>query len=441
MTDGSSRLIAIVLAVFGLFGGCRDFGGDTQDGARGGNGGTSGEQGGTGDTSGAGGSDTGGTGGTEVNGGSGGDAGGGQGGSEGGSGGAGGSNAGGGAAGDGGIGGDKSECWLDQTVVPECFSYPPNTQGGPPGITFRLAGAVTITATEAFDGRFRIIATQQGSSTLGTIYTVEPNHRGWFSWHCFDAVPYPQRLAATTLVTDAQEVFAITGCGHVYVRRYLFVSGTPGGWSPWVPLELPSSSSLVTDASIARLDGANDLFVVDRGSVFAARKTEALGPYGPWRRVATGAGDLLAAGVHANVEDQRLFTLDDNGQLLTSSRPSDDPEAPFGEWTDFGSDHVFVDFDAPYGVGGQLIVVALDSDGKVWTREEEDAAEFGEWVQLDAQGEPTDTLVSIAGASFPARAGQPLMLVAAGTSGTVYSVRRTDSGWEPWWNVSRSEPN
>ena len=436
-TDGSSRTIAAILAVFGLFGGCRDFGGDTQDGARGGDAGSSGEQGGTGDTSGTSGSEPGGTAGTSVTGGSGGDAGDGQGGL----GGNGGSDAGDGAGGDGGIGGEGSECWLDQTVKPECFSYPPMAVQAP-NSQLVPARAATITATEQYDDRFRIIATKSGSSTLYTAHTVEPIQQGWHGWYCFDAVPDPERLAATTLDNDAQEVFAVTRCGRVYVRRYLFVTDMTEGWSPWVPLELPSSTSLVTDVAIARFGRANDLFVVDRGSVFAARKGEDFyGPYGPWRRVATGAGELLAAGVHADGENQRLFTIDESGQLLTSTRPTDDPEASFGAWSDFGLDHEFVDFDAPYGVNGRLIVVALDADGKVWTREENGTGEFADWGELIAEGEPTVELVSIAGASFPARTDQALMLVAVGLNGGVYSVRRANSDWEPWWNVTSGGPN
>jgi hypothetical protein len=429
-TDGSSRVIAVILVVFGLFGACRDFGGDlSREGAMGG---TSGGQSGTAGTAGT----SGGTGGTEGGSGRGGDAAGGPGGSEN----DGGSGADGGVAGDGslgGIGGEGPECWLDQTVTPDCFSYPPLNQR-PPAITFDVARAVAVTATEGYDDRFRIIATQSGSNTLGTAYTSQPDHSGWFAWYCFDAVPYPERLAATTLDNDAQEVFAITQCGRVYVRRYLIVSDETHGWSPWVSLELPSSGSFITDASVARLDEANDLFVVDRGSVFVARKgVDAYGPYGPWHRVATGAGNLLAAGVHANGEDQRLFTLDESGRLLTSARPTDDPEAPFGNWSDFGSGHRFADLDAPYGVGGKLIVVALDADvdGKVWTREENDAGDFDDWVELDADGGPTEKLVSIAGASFPARQDQPLMLVAVGRNGNVYSVRRANFVWEPWSGV------
>jgi hypothetical protein len=295
---------------------------------------------------------------------------------------------------------------------------------------------VTITATTIDDGRFRIIATQVGSSTLGTAHTADVNHTGWFSWHCFDAVPEPERLAATTLENEAQEVFATTRCGRVYVRRYLF--SVDEGWGPWGPLDLPASDSVVTDVSIARLAGANDLFVVDRGDVFAARKGEAAyGPYGPWNRVATGAGDLLAAGVHADGTYQRLFSVDGQGQLITSIRSTENPEAPFGEWTPFDLNRAIVDFDAPYGVSGRLVVVALDVDGRIWIREEDGAGDFLAWELLDTPGELTEVLVSIAGASFPARPGQPLMLAAVGESGAVYSNRRANLAWEGWRDITR----
>jgi hypothetical protein len=438
---GRSRILLPIAMVLLSFGACRDFGGASlHDDAMGGDGGTPGTGGtagasGTGGNSGSAGSESGGNssgGGSAGDGGRGGD-GGGQAGSEGGAG------ADGGAAGDGGTGGSGSECRLDQTVIPECFSYPPMDSQAPT-IQFGLARAVTITATEDYDDRFRIIATQTGSSTLATVHTTNTTHESWFGWFCFDAVPNPVRLAATTLANDAQEIFAISECGRVYVRRFLFVSADTEGWSPWVPLDLPASDSLVTDAAIARQAGSNDLFVVDRGNVFAARKAEDVyGPYGHWARVAEGAGELLAAGMHADGTYQQLFTIDGRGRLMTSIRATEDPAAPFDHWTDFGLDREIVDFDAPYGVGAPLIVVALDVDGLLWTREEEGAGEFGDWEQLVTTGEPTEELVSIAGASFPARQDQALMLVTVGVSGAVYSVRRASGAWEGWWDVTCCE--
>jgi hypothetical protein len=431
MSAGSGRIIAVVGALLGAFGACRDFA-DYAPSMGGGTGANA--TGGEPPVGGAAGAESGGAGGNET-GGAAGDAPGD-----------------GGMAGNGGLAGDSPggappDCRYDHTVVPECISQPtPAT----PGVTVKNALSVAVAGVN-YEDRFHLFASRNGTNTLGTAFTVFPDHVGWYGWWCFDAVPNPVRLAATTLTNDVPEVFVTTDCGGVYVRRYF---PDLRAWSPWVPLRLPSDVSFVTDVAISRSRGPNrenHLFVLDRGTVFTAMKGgDPYGPYGDWTRVATGAGSRIAAGMLYPENPQipegarhLLFTLDVRGRPFVSIQTTEGDLDSFEPWTDFDAERTLefhlVDIDAPYNIDGALLVVGVDSDGAVWTREQVDS-DFGAWQKL-TEVEPPQKLVTIAGASIPARVDDPLMLAAVAEGGEVYYTRQTkpaSSGprvWEPWLTI------
>jgi hypothetical protein len=440
MSAGSGRIIAVVGALLGVFGACRDFGDYvSSEGGGSGAGATGGEP------TGGGGMTTGGTAGAESGGAGGNATGGASGDAQGGS----------GMGGDGGLAGDSggapADCRYDQTVVPECISLPPTTHVG---IDVGSALSAAVAGVNYAEGRFHLFASRNGSNTLGTAFTRFPDHATWYDWSCFDAVPNPVRLAATTLSNDAPEVFVTTDCGGVYVRRY-FPEVHLMGWSPWVPLRLPSDVSFVTDVVISRSRGpnrGNHLFVLDRGTVFAAKKDDdPYGPYGDWNRVASGAGSRIAAGMlypeNPETPDEGgrhlLFTIDARGRPFVSTQTTGDDLDSFEPWADFDADRTLefelVDIDAPYNIDGALLVVGVDTEGAVWTREQVDF-EFGDWQKL-TDVEPPPKLVTIAGASISGRTDDPLLLVGVAEGGEVYFARQaklTSSSpavWEPWRRI------
>jgi len=316
--------------------------------------------------------------------------------------------------------------------VPECYSVPPPDQSA--RVDMVGARSAVVAAIDSDYGRFQLFATREAYHEVGTTFTRVVDHSIWLTWSCFDAVPYPVRLAATTLSNDAPEVFVTTECGRVYVRRY-FV-GAAEIWSPWLPLDLPSNVGFVTDVSTSRGD-ANYVFLVDRaGKVFAAAKTDPYGRYAPWHEVATGAGRGIASGFR---EDgfQQLFTLDDHGHVLTSVQTDGDLDS-FGDWLPFGegSDLAFVDIDAPYGMNGALRVYAVDRDGAIWMREQEGDG-FGAWQEFtDLEPPPETTFVGIAGARIASRPDGAFLLVTVARQGTVHLARFTNTGgWEPWHTI------
>jgi hypothetical protein len=444
------RVVAAVLAFAGSFEACKSFGDFEPGSGAGGKGGNSGAPSGFGGAGTSGGSKQGGSAGAsaegggaagETTGGAAGDTTGGEAGAP-----SGGASGDAGASGDGGSGGGTGgtgpECWLDQTVTGDCFMFPPGTQ--PPGILFFRARGAAVAAVNNYDGRFQVFATQpKPSNTIGTAYTTSTGLNGFHGWFCFDAVPYPERLVATTLSNGRQEVFVTTECGRVYVRRsYLQMVSTAEFevWSSWVPLALPSAASFVSDLSVARsVDRAqNRLFAVDRGAVFTSSKNEAYGPYGSWREVARGAGDIVASGVSGSLgaPRYRLFTIRD-GRPFTAVPKSSDVDAPFEHWTDFDPESSLeaglVDIDAPYDIGERLLVAALDNRSNVWIREEDASGGFGSWRRLDELRPPAVPLVSLAGAVLVRPNDRPVMLVVTGTNGTMYSaLRGADSTWGPW---------
>jgi hypothetical protein len=333
----------------------------------------------------------------------------------------------------------SDDCWLDQTVIPECFSLPPPAQSP----TYRLDGArsAAIAAYDQPDGQFELFAVDRSSdNALARSITCLPSHECWFGWFCFDAVPDPLRIAATTMSNDAAEVFVTNACGRIYVRRYFDGSRGAEGWSPWVPFGRPPGSSFIVDISTARLRSAteheNHVFVVDdAGRIFTTSKgDDPYGPYGPWRSVGSGAGSVIASGL----TDGRLelFTIDEHGQPHAKAQRTNALEAPFGGWTDFDPEGELelVDIDAPYGVGGTPLVVAVDSEGAIHAREKADD-EYGEWQPFGP--EPPTRFVSISGAGIATRSDKPLILVAVDIYGSVFIARRTNDSlgnpvWEPW---------
>jgi hypothetical protein len=436
MSAGSGRIIAVVGAVLGVFGACRDFGDYApSEGGGSGAGATGGEP------TGGGGTTSGGTAGAQVGGG-GNETGGAAGDAQGGI----------GMGGDGGLAGDSPggappDCRYDQTVVPECISLPPHTSVM---VDVRSALSAAVAGVNYAEGRFHVFASRNGSNTLGTAFTRFPDHSTWYGWWCFDAVPNPVRVAATTLSNDTPEVFVTTDCGGVYVRRY-FPEQHLMSWSPWVPLRLPSEGSFVTDVAISRSRGPsreNRLFVLDRGGVFAAKKgDDPYGPYGDWSRVASGAGSRLAAGMQyppnsvITDEGERhiLFTIDARGRPFVTTQTTEDDLDSFGPWLDFDENRTLefplVDIDAPYDIDGELLVVGVDTEGAVWTH-----GQRGAWQKL-TDAIPPQKLVTIAGASISGRTDDPLLLVGVAEGGEVYYARQTKTtssspgGWEPWRRI------
>lgn len=312
---------------------------------------------------------------------------------------------------------------MEDAVVPECFSY-----ASWPLLPIPGANGVAVAGVVSAHGGFELTASRRGSNMLAVTWT-DP-FLAWPSFVCFDALPGPDRLAATTLLDDVPEFFAVGRCGLLYQRTIIL-----GSWTEWARVTLPSPTFVVTDVATAVApDGTTLMYVTDNGSVFVRHRngTDAHGPYGHWVQLGGRAGSLITAGTRADGR-QQVFTLDTRGRLLTAIQSTTDLDAPFTDWVDFDSADVppFVDIESPYGLAA-IEMYAVDADGGIWTRQEDGVGGFSPWQLMWSASPGALAITMLSGSAVGKIAGAPLALAGAGPAG-VSVKRRLDGVWEDTW--------
>jgi hypothetical protein len=337
----------------------------------------------------------------------------------------------GGAAGaDDGAGGEVTKsgiCTDDAVIVPECASNP---VGVFPRMALPAAAGVGVSTDDSTSGGFTVFASKAGTQMIAVAWSHVQDLGSWTNWLCFDAIPYPERMAATSLVNAAPEVFVTTGCGELYVRRLI-----PGvAWSGWTRFGLPSARSFVTDVALAvSAEGVNHVYVADRGSVFLRHRVgfDTYAPFGPWQELGSSDVHVVAAGRRQDGR-QMVFMLDANGLPLAQVQRSAEIGAPFDPGFDFDSDDVpkLVDIEATHGTK-PLDVLAVDAGGALWLRREEGSDGFTPWSAWPGPT-PPEGLEAIAAGGLPSGAGSPLLVSAIGRSGATYRILRVNDIWETW---------
>jgi hypothetical protein len=414
-------------ALSGGTGGASSRGGSPHNGGGGQDAGAAGaDDGGSGNESGSGsgGVATGGAGTGGAGTGGGGMGGGGMGGA--GTGGAGMGGAGMGGAGTGGSG-RPGICSEDATVVPECYANP---VGVFPAMSVPAAVGIGVIAQDVSSGIFSAFASKANSPMIAVTWTGEAGAGPWTGWRCFDAVPYPGRVAASSLLNAQPEVFVATNCGELYVRR--LIAGV--GWIGWSRFSLPSTDSFVTDVALALSEErVNLVYVADRGSVFARHRVglDTYAAFGPWQALGSSDARVVAAG---RLQDgrQMVFVLDIDGQPRSQTQRSADLGAPFDSPLDFDSGDVpeLVDIEAAHE-SRPLEVLAVDRNGALWLRRESGSGGFGSWQTWPGPAAP-ERLGAIGAAGLPSANGSPLVVFAVGQSGITYWTRRVHDAWDPW---------
>jgi hypothetical protein len=255
----------------------------------------------------------------------------------------------------------------------------------------------------------------------------------WTPWYCFDVVPYPERMAATPLMNSVPEVYVVTRCGYLYVRRQI-VEGTFNAWSHWTTFSLPSARSFVTDVALAVSDErVNHVYVADRGSVFM-RHRDGLGPYDPfsdWYELGFSDARVVAAG-RRNDGRQTVFVLDAGGRPFERVQRSADLGAPFDPPVDFGAVDVpaFIDIEAAHETQ-PLDVIAVDVQGVLWHRREDGSGAYSPWSSWPGPA-PPERLVTIAASATRSVDAFPLLVFGVGESGAIYRSIRVYDEWGPW---------
>lgn len=354
----------------------------------------------------------------------------GDGGGTGGTSGAGAGNGGAGSGGTAGSGGSGTEgiCRDDQTIVVECF-----TNGGFSLLSVPKAEGIGINSIPFWGGGFQLFGTKADSNMVAVSWTGDSVGSWWQPWLCFDAVPIPKRVAATSLRNGWPEVFVSTGCGTLFRR----LSYNDGIWSSWMPFGLPSPQSFVTDVALSLAsDGANHVYVADRGNVFVRRRLDA-DPYGPfsgWQSLGSPGAEVVAAGLRSDGR-QQVFAVDQAGRASTSSQSSAELGSSFAEWVELSSSIVseVVDIDVPYGTEF-LEVYGVDPSGNLWSRREDGSDGLTEWTPWQGPATPFP-LVGVASAALPPiePAGPRLVLAVLTRGGIAYLIQRDFDQWAPNW--------
>ena len=252
-------------------------------------------------------------------------------------------------------------------------------------------------------------------------------------------------LAALRTSPGDGHLYAVARDGAVWTSSWRD-GGRPGGWSPLGAPLFPGGAEVVVLCN--RLQD-RDLFVLGRdGRLWNAcwvtdkpwkqwRRWEALGP----RRFPAGAG--VAAATVANTGDVAAFAVDGAGRLWIDRFP--DPEREREQWWSGFSviDGPPLAAGAPLcaissGDGGDLAVLALGRDGRVWTADTTwpvpaPPAPWGQWSPLGAlRALSIRALRDADGASA---------VIAVGKDGRLHAASApAGEAWGSWSALGRRRP-
>jgi hypothetical protein len=304
----------------------------------------------------------------------------------------------------------------------------------------RSADAVAVSGSYGGTATgFHLIANRRGTDTVVVSWT-DANYN-WPKFGCFDSVPSPSRAAATMLHDGAPEFFVISRCGQLQ-ERTIVDFGTASGWSPWTSMQLPWPDSVATDVDASlTLDGTTLLYVADRGTVYARHRSgpSDTAPFGSWRVAASGGGAVIAASTRGDGR-QQLFTLDANGRPLSAIQISNALDASFGDWQDFDSSTVppLIELASPTGQQPSELF-ALDDQGSIWTRQQQNDGGFTPWTPLSLPG-PLHRFKMLSSAALPSIPSQQndaiaLAAIEDAVETTVYVRQRWSGVWEDDWHA------
>ncbi|HEY3500208.1 MAG TPA: hypothetical protein VGK73_36205, partial [Polyangiaceae bacterium] len=264
------------------------------------------------------------------------------------------------------------------SVSPECHA------GERRYLLTPAADAVAVVGMSIGDHTgFHVFASKRDRDSVVVSFTHDRDGRDFYDFSCFDSVPAPKRAAGARLQDGQPEVFMLGRCGRIH-QRNIFTTSETFGWTAWAPFQMPWNDSEATDvATSLGPEDQNIVYLVDRGTVyFRYRRAEDRASYGDWFEAKRGAGPILAAGLRPD-ERQQLFTFDGEGRPATSIQTTENLNAPFGAWEDFGSASVppLVDLECVYGQQS-LELFALDETGLIWSRRQDESGAFTPWDQL-----------------------------------------------------------
>jgi hypothetical protein len=325
-----------------------------------------------------------------------------------------------GGASDGSVLGEDDE---DETIQPLC-------ENGPAGFVppFNVGAVRSVGASLSSGlGAFQVYGAGISNHTVGVRWTSGAQ---WGGWGCFGTVPYPDRVVGSNLSNGYVEVFATTRRGKVFVQRQF-----PNQNGPWLPFGLPASDSRATDVSVTvSREGLNHVYLVDRGRVFVRNKKSAAayGPYGAWRDIGMAGGNVVSSAVRPDGR-QQVFALDAERAPITSVQLSSDLGSGFESWTDFDRAGVppLVDLESTRDNAGQLLVLAADSSGQLWTRS---LGQNDEWLAWQPwNGSPAPMLItSLATARSDAQLGAPVLLAILTADGFIHVTQLVGGAWGAW---------
>lgn len=274
----------------------------------------------------------------------------------------------GGSDGDGG--GDALEA-EEPALLPACELYE--------GVGVQALAGLAVAKTDT--GALLYSWDEPSSTALYRVSSGTPPQ--WSPWACFELLPRVTRLTAMNLANAQPEVFALSATGVLFVRR-----DSTQGWSPWLPMGLPSRSSALSD--VAAVGGKlARVYVADRGRVFVRAKVSetAYANYGAWQGLQEN-GALHLAALRRRDRRAQIVTVDGTGIVQTAFLAADASE--FGEWLTLAPlRHEAVELEA-IDVG-RLVIYALDVDGTVWVNDGDSAD--AAWVALSS----SDTLGKVVG--------------------------------------------
>jgi hypothetical protein len=324
-------------------------------------------------------------------------------------------------------------CKDDQNIEVECISNGLFTPLPVPKVE-----AIGLNSIPFWGGGFQLYGAKADKNTVVVSWTGDAVASWWQPWLCFDAVPIPKRVAATSLRNGWPEVFVSTGCGTLFRRT----GYTDASWSSWTTFGLPSPQSFVTDVALSLAsDGTNHVYVADRGSVFVRQRvgSDPDGPFSAWQSLGSPGAEIVAAGLRSDGR-QQVFMLDQAGRASTSSQSSHVLGSSFEEWSGLGSGVVgeLVDIDVPYGVE-LLELYGIDTSGNLWSRREEGPDGLTDWTPWQGPTTPFP-LVGVVSAALPPieQAGPRLMLGAITRDGIVHIIQRVSDQWAPYWTRIQS---
>lgn len=332
-----------------------------------------------------------------------------------------------------GSGGNGGDSW-QTTIVPGCI--PDETGANTPALAFAQTYDAGIARADD-TGYFQLVAARRDDNAIGS---AVGKNTSWSRWGCMGYVPGAQRMISSNIAGGRLErLFAVTSKGEVFWKQEFLLSWGVG-WGAYLPFNLPTASSFISDVATATSStGIDYVYAVDRSKIFFRNKfdSDPDGPYGNWAPVGVSPGPGGAVVTAGALPDGRqiVFGLDADGSPVEARQVDPAVGSAFDAWqpSGIGAPTGLTDIECGMTSDGRLQLFAARHGANIWTSTANVTGSFSTWTQW-AGPAFTDDAVTIA-TSRQAMHGPAAMLVVTTLGGHVFVSAGTNDTWAAWLKV------